>query len=361
MGRLVRFLLLAIAIPSVMMFGAWTSTGCDDGGDGDGDADSDSDSDSDGDGDADCSTDPDDGENAIFIVDLLEIGDDTVGFDLDGVDTPDECDTDFCRNGQVDGPGGVDNRLGPLLGSIAEIAPEFDANTSIADAMIEGSLLILFDMRDVDNWTNDGCVPVFAYVGHDPNDEPGIFEGREYMVDSRSLEDPSDLDSALISFEDGSITGGTYTGGPDEFSLNVPISDVGNLEIQITDTMLQWDASAAGAANGVIGGFVTIHDMLDALRRIEEAQGFITMAPTIMENQADIDAIPADTEIPGTTCTPDNVGTYNAEGEGCGSSSYTCSASGRCVEPADHFDGISLALTFTAIPASIGGIYIDEE
>lgn len=344
-------MLMALAIPALMMFGTWNITGCDSGSDGDGDADSDSD------GDGDCTSDPDDGDDAVFVVSALEIGSADVGFNLDGVDTPAGCDTHFCSTGPDDGASGVDNRLGPILESIGSFAPDFDANTSIEDALLQGSLLILFRMRDVDDWTNDGCTRVNAYMGFDPSAEPAIEAGRSYQVDSRSLTNPSDIDASLIAFNNGSINRGTYTGGPSAFSLNIPISDVGDLEIQITDTMLRWDASATQAADGLIGGFVSVHNMLDALRQIEQASDYMSMVPAVMEAQADIDNIPEGTEIPGTRCTEDNAGSYDADGNGCGSSLYTCSASGRCVEPEDHFDGISLALTFTAISAEIDGIH----
>jgi hypothetical protein len=349
--RSVRLFLMALAVPAAMLFGVWTFGGC-----GDGDADSDSDADGEG-----CTSDDEtDGEEAVFVMDHLEIGTEEDGFDLDGVDNPAECTDDFCRRGPDDGPGGVDNRLGPILGSIGDFAPDFDANQSIADAMLEGSLIVLFRMLDVDAWADDGCVGVFTYVGNDPNDPPGIVEDRAYQVDARSLSDPTDIDSPLISFEGGEIASGTYLGGPSEFQIAFPITeDAPPLNIVITKTMLRWEASADGATDGLIGGFVLVHDMLNAIRQIEQAADFIPMVPAIMENQADIDNIPGGTEIPGTSCTAENVATYNVEGEGCGSPRYTCSPSGLCVEPEEHYDGISLALTFSAIPAAIDGIYAE--
>lgn len=362
MRRVERLLLVAMATLAMTLFGTWTISGCDSGGDGDGDADSDGDSDADSDSDADgdpgCSGDnADDGERAAYIVDSLEIAGEEIGFDLDSTVTPDDCADDFCRRGPDDGPGGVDNRLGPILGSIGDFAPDFDANQAIEDSIIEGSLLVLFEMTDVDDWTNDGCVGVLAYMGEDPEDPPAVGRGRTYMVDPQSLTDPTDIESSLISFQGGNIEGGEYNGGPSEFSLNIPMGDLGvDLAINITDTRLQWDASTADVSGGIIGGFVLVHDMLAAIRLIPEAADFIPMVPAIMENQADIDAIPAGTEIPGTSCTADNYASYNLDGEGCGSPRYSCSDSGRCVEPEEHYDGISLALTFTAVDAIIDGI-----
>ncbi len=367
MRKVERLLLVALTTVAMTIFGTWAITGCDSGGDGDadadadGDSDTDADSDSDGDSGAGCTGDTrDDGEFVAFVVDHLEIAGEEIGFDLDSTVTPDDCAHDFCRRGPDDGPGGVDNRLGPILASIGDFAPDFDANQAIEDSIIEGSLIVLFEMRDVDDWDADGCVDVFAYMGQDPEDPPEVGRGRTYMVDAQSLEDETDIASALIQFLGGSISDGSFGGGPAEFSLNIPMGDLGvDLRIAITDTMLQWDASATDVANGIIGGFVLVHDMLAAIRLIPEAADFIPMVPAIMENQADIDAIPTGMEIPGTSCTAENYASYNLDGEGCGSPRYSCSESGRCVEPEQHFDGISLALTFTAVNAIIDGIFIE--
>ena len=41
------------------------------------------------------------------------------------------------------------------------------------------------------------------------------------------------------------------------------------------------------------------------------------------------------------------------EGEGCGTAEYTCSGNGLCVEPENHFDAISIGLTYSGVPAVI--------
>ena len=216
MRKVERLLLVALTTVAMTIFGTWAITGCDSGGDGDadadadGDSDTDADSDSDGDSGAGCTGDTrDDGEFVAFVVDHLESAGEEIGFDLDSTVTPDDCADDFCRRGPDDGPGGVDNRLGPILASIGDFAPDFDANQAIEDSIIEGSLIVLFEMRDVDDWDADGCVDVFAYMGQDPEDPPEVGRGRTYMVDAQSLEDETDIASALIQFLGGSISDGS--------------------------------------------------------------------------------------------------------------------------------------------------------
>ena len=209
----------------------------------------------------------------------------------------------------------------------------------------------------MDNWANDGCVFVYKYLGHDPNEPPAVVAGRTYEVDSRSLSDPTDIDSALETLSDGSIVNSVFLGYSSGITLDIPFGDTDHmLRIQFNNSLVQWDASEYNVASGIIGGIVPIHTMLNAMRVLEDVQDYISVLPGVFESQADIDEFPAGTEIPGTSCTEENVSTYNVDGEGCGSARYTCSDSGRCVEPEDHYDGVSLALTFSAVPAVLGDI-----
>ena len=351
MQRLFHLFVVCGSLAVLLASGSGVLSGCD--GDGDGDADADAEADCTGD-------DPSDGATEVFIIDSLRIGDANVGFNLDGVDTPAGCTNDFCRRGPEDGRGGVDNRLGPILADISEtIGDDFDANRSIEDSLLEGSMLLLIRMRDVDDWSDDSCVSVDFFVGHDPEDPPTIAAGRTYQVDSRSLAgSQTDIDDPVISFDrNGLIEGGVFRGGPAAFAFTFPINEETDLSIEISEARLRWDASASSITGGVLGGYVTLHDLLGALRNVEQAQSYLSVVSTVMQNQADIDAIAAGEEIPGTRCTPENVATYDVDGNGCGSRIYTCSASGRCVEPEEHYDAISLGIQFTAVPAVLDGLW----
>lgn len=324
------------------------------------------DGDLDGDTDVDvapgCATDDkSDGQEAIFVLDSLAVGDANVGIDLDGVTTPSACNDDLCATGPDDGPGGVDNRLGPLLSELGGmVGDSLDANASLAQAVSTGQLILLLKMLDVDDWSNDGCVDLFFYTGIDPSSSPTVEQGRSYQVDRNSLAGAgTDIDNPMIAFEEnGAISGGTFRGGPSVFNVSVPLDETGDVMLDITfsGAIARWEASASGARSGVLGGYISVHDLLGGLTVIPEAEDYIAILPAVLRNQADLDVIPAGTEIPGTSCTQDSVGSYS-DGEGCGSPAYTCSASGRCVEPADNFDSLSIGISFTAVPANIDGIY----
>lgn len=359
MRRVFRVSVLAGVVPALALVGLGAFWAC--GGESDGDGDTDGDSDADVQ--ADCTGDTaGDGAEQTFIIDSLGIGGEDVGFNLDGVVTPDECEDDMCRSGLPDGPGGIDNRLGPILEEISESVTSFDANQAMEDAIIEGSMLILLRMIDVDDWQDDSCVSLNFYVGHDPQDPPAVEEGRTYDVDSRSLAGSgTDIDDPVIDFDRNCVIHeGVFHGGPSDFGYTFPLNDETDLTLNVTDAQVQWTASAQSVTGGVLGGYVTIHDLLGAMANIDEARDFLRTIATVMENQADIDSIPAGTEIATTSCTEENVAGFDADGQGCGHRSYGCSASGHCIEPESHFDAISLALVFTAVPAELGSVFTEE-
>ena len=127
----------------------------------------------------------------------------------------------------------------------------------------------------------------------------------------------------------------------------------------LRDVWVRWDASPTFAGNGLLGGSMTFHDTLDVVRQNPAAADYLDLAPAIFEAQTDMDLIPGGTEIEGTSCTAANVGTYDIFGNGCGSLVYTCSAAGLCVEPPDHYDSLSIGMTFSALDAYIDGIYVE--
>lgn len=317
---------------------------------------------SDTDADADADADGDGGDGLeVFVVNELLFGDEDTGFDIDGVDSPAGCADDFCRDGPTDGVGGVDNRLGPVFDSLAAFVPGFDINMLFEAAILSGNLIILIRMIDVDDWTDDDSVVAYLYTGHDPSAVPSAVEGRTYQVNASSLVDGIDIDNPVSFFgDDGVIAGGVYQGGPSSFQLLLPLGSPDGLsKVPIDGAYISCDASLTGLDNGIIGGAIMLHMLYDAVRQVPAVVDFIAMMPAILESQADIDSIPGGTEIAGTRCTPANVASYDIDGNGCGSASYTCSAAGLCVEPTEHYDSISVGMTFSAVPAFIDGIYID--
>ncbi len=302
----------------------------------------------------DCLGDPE----AVFVINTLAIGDVDTGFNLDGTVTPDDCNGDpYCEDGPQDGANGVDNSLGMLVTAFSQFG--INVNASIEDALDDASLLLLSRMLSVDDWTTDPCVSSYLYKGHDPSAQPAIEEGRAYEVDATCLGgDGTDIDDPLYAFAgNGDINAGVYLGGPSWLNLNLPVAEFpGGLPLDINDAWIQWNVSPTGLTDGLIGGHLDLFHIYALFAGAADAQ-YWPMATTLIGPMADIDAIPEGTELLNTACTQQNVDTLDQQLNGCGDAIYTCSAAGHCVEPADHYDSLSVGLTATAIPASISGIY----
>ncbi len=296
---------------------------------------------------------------ATFVVDSLMIPNENVGFDLDDENT--RCDSG-CIN---DGEGGVDNRLGAVLDGISEsMGSDFNANESIAEQIDGGDLLILFRLKDVCNFNSDGGVDLLGYIGldaDDPADPLDNFSGTEaFDVDSRGLTGSgTDIESPLIVFNDAEINRGQFHAGPSVFVLDVPIQD-STLHLSIRETQVEFDFDPepvqvgdvwlnGGMTNGILGGFVLVEDLAEALQSFADELGDIDPATVmnIVVNQADIDFVPSGpTEDTCSATVP------------CPVSWRDCNTSGICVEPPDMKDAISLAIQFTGVSADFTGTII---
>ncbi len=293
---------------------------------------------------------------ATFVMDSLMIPDEDVGFDLDDENT--QCDSG-CIN---DGENGVDNRLGAVLDGISDsMGEDFNANDELAAQIEEGGLLIMFRLTDVCNFNRDGGVDLLGYIGldtDDPEDPTDNFSGTEPLdVDSRSLTGSgTDLGSPLISFPDGSIDRGQFNAGPSVFNLDVPISD-STLHLAVQETRVRFDFDPepadvggdqlnGGLINGLLGGYVLVEDLADALQEFASELGDIDPATVmnIVVNQADIDHVQ-----PGPT---DDACTEDSD---CPVPWRTCGSGGVCVEPPDRMDAISLAIQFTGVSVDFTG------
>ncbi|MBN1772039.1 MAG: hypothetical protein JXB32_12295 [Deltaproteobacteria bacterium] len=319
---------------------------------------------------------PSDGVRADFVIDSLRIGnqDDGEGFNIDGINTP----AGHAYLPQ-DGPGGVDNQLGSLLTALVDAGLDFDANADIAESITKGDLMIVLSHRDVDDWTNDpGWVPLFGYAAKDaddPEDPTNNLDGTgQLLIDPESLTDPTDEDTALISFPegilnvtpaaDGNLQRGDFEAGPSLFTVDLTVQDDSHLHLEMNGTRIVWDLETAPTGdpglngrivNGLIGGYITLGDASRAIAQLDLAGSSIDINTirSILAGQADMDVIPEGfTDDPCTTAT---VQTDCAPGQ-------TCEADGGtyfCYEGENNPDAISVGLVFTAVSCEITGIYVD--
>jgi hypothetical protein len=329
---------------------------------GDGDADADSDADGDADND-----DPTDGDEKVFVADVLAIGEPTEGFDLDDHTTEDNDDPVGC--GKVDGPGGVDNQLSPLVDGIVQGAG-LDANPNelLLESIQDGSLLLLARLVDVDDGTSDPRVPLYFYLGDDADADVtnNLTGDGEFLVSPSSLEGAT-LEDAVIRFDEGSLVGGLYDTPPSIFRLTVPLDDQGlELDLAIQRAQIVFRYSDSGLTEGIVGGYVDNEAILDALQNLDlgDVEIPVQLVRTVLAAQADIDAIPPGPTT--TVCTGETVGDDCQPGQRCcppSAADEDCVITGcpggescQCIEPDGRCDALSLGLRFSAVPAAISGI-----
>lgn len=324
-------------------------------------------------------TDRTDGVLADFVIDALRIGSLTAGegFNLDGVNT---------RAGDPvfpeDGPGGVDNQLGDLIAALEEAGLEVNANSSIAEGIAEGSLLILLRHMDVDGWDTDpGYVYLYGYAGKDPDDDAtnNLTGDGELLVDERSLElPPTDLARSLIHFDNGVLEvnpanrsvlqDGDFEAGPSLFRVDIPMEE-STLTLEVNGTRIVWDLETAPTGNpgvdgriinGLLGGYIYIRDAARALSEIDLSGTTIDVATlrSILAGQADMDVIPPGFQD--DTCDPSTTVTDCAPGQTCQADAARGGAD-YCFEHIENLDAISLGLTFSAVSCRVTGIYDDPE
>lgn len=313
---------------------------------GDGDADADSDIDADGDADNDN---PTDGMEMVFVADTLAIGEPTEGFDLDDHTTSDRDDPVGC--GKVDGPGGVDNQLSPLVAGIVDGAQlDAEPNALLLENIQSGSLLLLSRLLDVDDGSTDPLVPLYFYIGQDGDEDIGnnLTGDGEFLVSPSSL-DGATLEDAVIRFDDGRLSDSMFGTPPSLFRITVPLDSDGlELDLAIQQAQVTFHYSESGLTQGIVGGYVSNEAILAALQNLDLGDVVIPvqLIRTVLAAQADIDAIPEGPTA--TACTAKTVADDCQPGQACDG--------GFCTEPQGRCDAISLGLRFTAVPATILGI-----
>jgi len=243
----------------------------------------------------------DTGDTLFYVVNFADIGqaDPTgdpeivEGFNLDDR-VSDDADEQGCFKPDFTSPPpdnepGVDNQLGPIL---ASLGGSFDVAGSIAEALADGSLLLLFEVQNVDDMTNDGCVTVNIYLGElQPGVTAPMLDGSGRIAGGQTF-DLNSLsftgDQPMVTVE-GQIVNGRVQGGPVDISLTFAVMDTA-LTLAIRQAQVRFNVVGGGASidTGVIGGQLdteeTINTITMAVMDVPES-----LARSILEGQADLE------------------------------------------------------------------------
>lgn len=199
------------------------------------------------------------------------------GFDLDDkVSVSGEADS--CGHGDFtspDGESGIDNQL-------ALITPLFDTvgigavEGFVQAAVEEGGLLIMWEVSDVDDLENDPDVTVTLRFGKgDPllGTDGVLLSGQTFHVDAES----PDMVVPSARIEDGVLT-------TDSFDAGLPIVVFEVLYVlDMKDARMSAEFTYdGGLANGVLGGRVSIENLMEIAERAELESGGIIEAVTLV-------------------------------------------------------------------------------
>ena len=245
------------------------------------------------------------GDSHTFIVNVLAVGesvnDETPGFNLDDR-VSDENDELGCYHADFTSPApdsvmGVDNQLGGLLTAIAGLFPDLDITTAVADAIATGQVLILVEVSNVDDLTDDSCVSVRLSLGQLPS---GVTMP-ELTGGTLSPGQTFDILQANIASAQGAIAGGRLAVGRiTNVPINVPFCNDANMDgmttsdecttitLNIQNAEMRFDITGTTMARGVIGGGIDVTQATDAIAGISDAVPRTTVEE-ILNAQADLE------------------------------------------------------------------------
>lgn len=195
------------------------------------------------------------------------------GFDLDGHVTKAPEDPSC---GKVDlvsptGQEGVDNQLALLIPEIEKrVGNAIDG--IIQGAINDGRLLIMLDLKNVNDASNDQCVDLEVKLGEG---KPTL--GTDGVIESWQTFDLR-KEGQLLSFgTGGNIANRTFTIGP--FPLRIPIAifDV-SFTIYVRDAHIRFTVDEEGNVEGMLGGGISIDEVADG---VKNGAGLADLIPQI--------------------------------------------------------------------------------
>lgn len=256
-----------------------------------------------------------DNETRTYVINALIIpeasGDEVLGFNLDNIDSGDGGAGETCEEQVADyvSPAdpnhvGVDNALVSILSQLGSVIGDIDLNQTVADQLASGDLLILLTVSGIDSFSYDPEVTLQLALGALPDGaEIELQDGK--LAPGQTFEIETPLGPAV----QGDIFDGRLRAQVSKIDIPINAGDF-SLDLSITNPQVRFDISENGLENGVIGGVLTVDDLVAAIADIPAAGDFCndppqcTAARSILEGLADVSPDPADPEF----CTALSVG-----------------------------------------------------
>lgn len=206
----------------------------------------------------------------------------SAGFDLDGEDT-DEGDSRGCGIGDYtdeDGVSGIDNafaRLIPALEATEAVAVE----GLIQDAIDSGELLLMFELRGLDDTTDDACVDLTLQEGAG---EPLLGTDGEILPDQTFARNQ---DSFTATVSGVPMIDGRLDAGP--FDMELPATVLGvDVLFRLTRTHIRIQPQEDGSFTGTIGGGTPIDYIIQISQKENVDETLATLLESLLTITADL-------------------------------------------------------------------------
>jgi len=155
-----------------------------------------------------------------------------------------------------------DNKVGFLLATLANLA-DLDIQTAVSDQVQQGGIILLANLKATDLIDATGA-GFYVYLGDNPSPAPCVDEND--LVCGLHLQGDGTFDVSADSPTNavvvGETTGGQFSGGPGEVTLELSLSALAApLRITLVSARAEVTVSEDGLTDGLLGGAITTDDV----------------------------------------------------------------------------------------------------
>ncbi|MEM6960266.1 MAG: hypothetical protein AAF355_12510 [Myxococcota bacterium] len=220
------------------------------------------------------------------------------GFDLDGRGSVDSglcAATDFSNKRHQD----VDNALAANLNALNTF---LNVNDALATTLNSGNLVIVLRLAAVDDFLNDDCVNAEIYLGATADGEaPEIDQATGAVAASQTFV----LDGEAQATINAVIAGGLIQFTAPSVPLSLTFEDT-RLDLSILEARLDGEITADGLIDGMIGGGLTIPNIVNLLQQLElgaDFSGIISGFADVVSASGECDVLSLGAGLTGVSAT----------------------------------------------------------
>ncbi|MDC3955495.1 hypothetical protein [Polyangium jinanense] len=205
------------------------------------------------------------------------------GFDLDGR-TSDSTDSLSCGKADftdADGRSGVDNQLAPLVPEVEKFVG--DAIDGLLQGSInDGQLVILMEMENVDDFTNDTCVNLGVQVG--VKKRPTL--GTDGIIEAYQTFEPDPAASRSYVMN-ARIENGVLETGPFALAIPLAIFDVA-FTLNVQDARFRFTIDEEHRLKGILGGGVLPQEIIDGVKDGDGLEDLLPQIKLLLDANTDL-------------------------------------------------------------------------